>query len=71
MKKKELKLKASEAYRQDVGKHRIRLDSQSFKALNLEPGDIVEVEGKQKTAAIVLRLRPEDEGIDIARVDQW
>ena len=37
--------------------------------LNLKPGDIVEITGEQKTAAIVWRCRPEDANLGIIRVD--
>ena len=37
--------------------------------MNLKPGDIVEITGEQKTAAIVWRCRPEDANLGIIRVD--
>ena len=36
---------------------------------NLKPGDIIEVSGERKTAAIVWRCRPEDANLGVIRVD--
>tara|TARA_B100000676_G_scaffold307449_1_gene365944 strand:+ start:5637 stop:7763 length:2127 start_codon:yes stop_codon:yes gene_type:complete len=37
--------------------------------LNLKPGDIVEISGEQRTAAIVWRCRPEDANLGVIRID--
>jgi len=62
-------LKVAEALQSDVGYGKARVDNVVRKALNLSPGDIIEIEGKKTTAAVVWRSRPEDEGKGILRID--
>ena len=57
----EITLKVAEASQQDVGLGRVRIDTGSRKKLGLEVGDIVEIEGKQVTAAKIFRVMSEDE----------
>jgi len=66
---KEVVLKVSEALSQDVGAGRARLDGKTRLELDVTPGDIIEIEGGQKTSAIVWRARPIDEGKGIIRID--
>ncbi len=66
---KEEVLKVSEALSQDVGSGRARLDGKTRIELDITPGDIIEIEGGQKTSAVVWRARPIDEGKGIIRVD--
>jgi transitional endoplasmic reticulum ATPase len=65
----EVTLKVAEALQSDVGHGRARIDTSTRVALNLEPGDIIEVKGKKITAAKVFRVNQDDEGISIIRVD--
>jgi transitional endoplasmic reticulum ATPase len=51
---------------QDVGKGTARL---AIQALAVKEGDVVEIVGKRTTAAIALRPYPEDEGLEIVRLD--
>ena len=37
--------------------------------LDLKPGDIIEISGESKTAAVVWRCRPEDANLGVIRVD--
>ena len=69
MKQKEAVLKISEAFQQDVGYGRARIDHQTRMALDLSIGDIVEIEGTKTTAAVVWRAHPTDEGKGILRID--
>jgi transitional endoplasmic reticulum ATPase len=62
-------LKVAEALQSDVGHGRARIDTSTRVALNLEPGDIIEIKGKKPTAAKVFRVNQDDEGIGIIRVD--
>ncbi len=62
-------LEVAEAYKNDVGRGIARLDTNTMKELNLNPGDIVLIEGQSKAAAIVWRARPEDEGLGVIRID--
>ena len=66
---KEVVLKVSEALSQDVGSGRARLDGKTRLELDVTPGDIIEIEGSQKTSAVVWRARPMDEGKGIIRID--
>ncbi|MEB2792586.1 MAG: CDC48 family AAA ATPase [Caldisphaeraceae archaeon] len=66
---KEILLRVSEARPRDTGKRRVRIDVDVMKQLNVEPGDIVEIEGKKKTVAVVWPALPEDQGLDIIRMD--
>ena len=63
----DLQLRVAKAIPSDVGHGRARVPFDND--LNLKPGDIVEITGEQKTAAIVWRCRPEDANLCIIRVD--
>ena len=62
-----LTLRVAKAIPSDVGHGRARVPFDND--LNLKPGDIVEIEGERKTAAIVWRCRPEDANLGVIRVD--
>ncbi|MBI2066553.1 MAG: CDC48 family AAA ATPase [Deltaproteobacteria bacterium] len=64
-----LKLKVAESIQRDVGKGIVRLSEESVKRLGLQKGDIVSVKGKRVTAAIPVPSYPQDEGLDIVRMD--
>ncbi|HDD26181.1 MAG TPA: AAA family ATPase, partial [Acidilobales archaeon] len=67
--KKEVVLRVAEAKQRDAMRGRVRIDRRIMKELNLFPGDVVEIIGRKKTAAIVLPGYPEDQGRDIIRMD--
>ena len=67
--KREVLLKVSEAFQQDVGYGRARIDSQSRMELDLSVGEVIEIEGDKITAAVVWRAHPSDEGKRIIRID--
>jgi transitional endoplasmic reticulum ATPase len=69
MRDKETVLKISEAFQQDVGYGRARIDHQTRMSLDLSIGDVIEIEGTKKTAAVVWRAHPTDEGKGIIRID--
>ena len=69
MKLKEALLKISEAFQQDVGYGRARIDHQTRMNLDLSIGDVIEIEGTKTTAAVVWRAHPTDEGKEIIRID--
>jgi transitional endoplasmic reticulum ATPase len=72
MKQKEAVLKISEAFQafqQDVGYGRARIDHQTRLNLDLSIGDIIEIEGTKMTAAVVWRAHPTDEGKGLIRID--
>jgi transitional endoplasmic reticulum ATPase len=68
-KKEPLRLKVAGAQQQDVGKGIVRVGQAQIRLLALEQGDVAEIRGKGATAAIVVPAYPQDEGIDIIRMD--
>ncbi len=68
-KKKEIKLKVAQAYPEDAERGIVRIDLRSMREIGVSPGDIVEIEGKKLTAAIVDRAYPSDVGLGIIRMD--
>jgi len=54
-----------------VGRNIVTLDKQTKSILKITSGDIVEIEGAKKTAAIVWPARSEDEGRGIIRMDSF
>ncbi len=65
----EVVLRVVEAKQRDVGRGKVRIDINILKKIGAEPGDVVEIEGKRKTAAIVWPSYSEDQGLDIIRMD--
>ncbi len=66
---KSLRIRVAEAVQQDVGHGVLRLGSKHLKALGVEEGGVLQVQGKRLTAAVVLSGYAEDEGIDVVRMD--
>jgi len=66
---KEATVKVFEAFRQDIGYNRARIDHQIRSELNLSIGDIIELEGTKVTTALVWRAHPSDEGKRLIRID--
>jgi transitional endoplasmic reticulum ATPase len=62
-------LKVKEALPKDVGRAIARIDPEDMKSLALEVGQIVEIEGKRKTAAKVMPCYAEDRGKKIVQID--
>jgi len=70
MEKDELRLKVGELTgREDFGRGIARVDSKTMKKIGAKEGDILEIEGKKKTGAVVIRSYPADIGINVIRVD--
>ena len=66
----EIKLKVGElTERSDYGRGIVRISAKDMKKIGVGEGDIIEIEGKRKTVAIVLRAYPADVGLDIVRMD--
>ncbi|HLD76326.1 MAG TPA: AAA family ATPase, partial [Candidatus Norongarragalinales archaeon] len=65
----EIELKVAEAMQIDYGKRIVRLDSNARRVLALTTGDVVEIKAKKSTAALVLPAHPQDEGLNIVRMD--
>ncbi|MEM4041843.1 MAG: CDC48 family AAA ATPase [Saccharolobus sp.] len=58
--RKELVLKVMEARQKDVGRGKVRIDIDELSQIDASPGDVIEIEGTRKTAAIAWPLSPED-----------
>ncbi|MBM3282544.1 MAG: hypothetical protein FJY86_04375, partial [Candidatus Diapherotrites archaeon] len=67
--KRAVTLKVQEPSPTHVGRNIVTLDRKSKQVLGITSGDIVEIEGAKKTAAIVWPARTEDEGKDLVRMD--
>ncbi|MBU5574970.1 MAG: CDC48 family AAA ATPase [Candidatus Aenigmatarchaeota archaeon] len=66
----EIKLKVGELTgREDYGRGIARIDTKTMKALKIKEGDIIEIEGKRKTAVVAVRAYPADVGLNIIRID--
>ncbi len=69
-KKDGIRLTVAEARRQqDVGRSVARISRSGMERLGIKQGDIVEIEGTNKTGAIIRSSYREDEGLDIIRLD--
>jgi len=64
-----LTLRVAEAKPRDVGRGIARLDPQDLEKIGAEVGDIVQIEGKRKTAAKVMPAYPEDRGKSLIQMD--
>ena len=56
--KKEVVLKVAEAFQQDVGYGRARIDNQTRMELDLAIGDVIAIAGPKVTASVVWRAHP-------------
>jgi transitional endoplasmic reticulum ATPase len=64
-----VEIQVAGAQSQDVGKGTARTSRQALESLGLREGAIVEVVGKRATAVVALPPYPQDEGVDIVRLD--
>ncbi|MDP2973797.1 MAG: CDC48 family AAA ATPase [Candidatus Diapherotrites archaeon] len=71
MPEKSIELKVADPDPTHVGRNIVTLDRETKQALSITSGDIVEVEGTKKTAAVVWPARAEDEGKKIVRMDNF
>jgi len=62
-------LKVKEALPKDVGRAIARIDPEDMKSLELEVGQIIEIEGKSKTAAKAMPCYADDRGKKIIQID--
>jgi transitional endoplasmic reticulum ATPase len=65
----EVRVQVAGAKPQDVGTGTARLSRKAMQEAGLREGDVVELVLKRTTAAIVLPPYPEDEGLDVIRLD--
>jgi transitional endoplasmic reticulum ATPase len=67
---KEVRIKVGELTgREDFGRGIARIDSKLMTKIGVKEGDIIEVEGKRKTGAVIIRSYPADVGLGIIRID--
>ncbi len=66
----DLTLRVLEARQRDVGRGIARIDQSVMTAANLSSGDVIEITGKRKTAALVWPGYPDDTGTESIRVDK-
>ncbi|MDO9706836.1 CDC48 family AAA ATPase [Paracraurococcus lichenis] len=66
---KGVQLQVANARAEDVGKGVARISRKAFQALGIRSGDAIEVAGKRHTAALAMPPTPEDEDLEIIRLD--
>lgn len=66
---KSMRLKVTEADQRDVGKGIVRIDEKFRNIIGVNIFDVVELKGERTTSAIVGRSYPQDEGLDVIRMD--
>lgn len=64
-----VRLRVAKAHPQDVGKAIARLDREAMDALGVREGGVIEIRGKRVTAALAVGPTPEDEGLEVIRLD--
>ncbi len=62
-------LKVAEAFQNDIGRGIARIDSKAKNELAVSTGDIIKLVGKKAALAIVWQAHPDDEGLDMIRMD--
>jgi len=65
----EIRLRVAEAKQRDVGRGKVRIPPEIMNKLGITVGDVVEIIGKRRTAAVVWPAYTEDQGLDIIRMD--
>ena len=70
-KKIEVELRVSEIRQHEAGRGRVRIDDIVMAKLGITPGDIVEIIGRRRTAAVAWPGYTEDRGRNIIRMDGW
>ncbi len=70
-KKSEVELRVSEIRQHEAGRGRVRIDDIAMAKLGITPGDIVEIVGRRRTAAVAWPGYTEDRGRNIIRMDGW
>lgn len=66
---KTISLRVVEALQNDIGRGIVRVDSKAKRELGLSTGDFVKLSGKKSTIAIVWQGSPEDEEMELVRMD--
>ncbi|MEZ5693602.1 MAG: CDC48 family AAA ATPase [Altererythrobacter sp.] len=66
---KTVRLQVAAARQEESGQGIVRMPRSAFQALGVTEGDVVEIEGKRITAAIVMPAYDEDQALDVIRLD--
>ena len=69
VKERQARLQVAAARQEESGQGIARMPRTAFQALGITEGDIVEIEGKRSTAAIAMAAYPEDQGLEVVRLD--
>ncbi len=64
-----VRLQVAPARQEESGRGIARMPRGTFQTLGLAEGDIVEITGKRATAAFAVHAYPEDEALDVVRLD--
>lgn len=64
-----ISLKVAEAFQNDIGRGIARIDSKAKSELGVSTGDIIRLSGKKAALAIVWQAHPDDEGLEMIRMD--
>ncbi len=64
-----VRLQVASAKPQDVGRGVARVEQNALQRLGLREGEIVQIVGKRSTAAVAVPPYPEDQGLNIIRLD--
>ena len=67
----EIELRVAEIKQHEAGRGRVRIDDLAMAKLGITPGDVVEIVGRKRTAAIAWPGYTEDRGTGIIRMDGW
>jgi len=71
---KNTRLRVKDAFKDDSGLGRIRIDAEFVKKFKLKNGDAIEISNpisKLKTAALLFPSKPEDTGTGVIRLDAF
>ncbi|TAL47092.1 AAA family ATPase [archaeon] len=67
---KDIRIKVGElTAREEAGRGLVRIDANIMSKLGIREGDVIELEGSKKTAAIAVRAYPADVGLNLIRMD--
>ena len=69
VKERQARLQVAAARQEESGQGIARMPRSAFQALGITEGDVVEIEGKRSTAAIAMAAYPEDQGLEVVRLD--
>jgi transitional endoplasmic reticulum ATPase len=64
-----IRLQVAAARQEESGQGVARMPRSAFQALGITDGDFVEIEGKRLTAAVAIPGYPEDEALEVVRLD--